>query len=384
MIKIKDKSNCCGCHACFNICPVDAIEMKSDEEGFLYPKVNNEKCIDCGMCEKVCPIIKKIKNNNKPIAYACINKDEEIRNKSSSGGIFALIAEWIIEREGIVFGAKFDDEFNVVHSYISKKEEIYKFQGSKYVQSSINSTYKKARDFLEEGKTVLFSGTPCQIEGLYSFLQKNYENLYTQDIICHGVPSPKVWKKYKDFITDKGKEKLKLVEFRNKSNGWKDYSFKYILENDYQHNERISRNEYMKAFLNDLSLRNSCYECRFKQKNRNADITLADFWGIENIDESMYDGKGTSLVIVNSSKGKMILEGIKDKISYKIVNLDEAIKYNSSMTTSALKPKNREKFLKELENMKFDKLVNKCIKKPSLIQRIKEKLRRIIKFMKEK
>ena len=173
--------------------------MIEDEKGFKYPKINENKCINCGLCEKVCPILNKRKITNAPKAYACINKDEDIRKNSSSGGIFTLIAEEIIDRGGVVFGAQFDNDFNVIHSYTNNKNKIYKFRGSKYVQSIIGDNYKIVKSFLEEGKYVLFTGTPCQVEGLYAFLQKDYDNLYTGDIICHGVPSPKVWRKYLEY-----------------------------------------------------------------------------------------------------------------------------------------------------------------------------------------
>ena len=172
--------------------------MIEDEKGFKYPKINENKCINCGICEKVCPILNKRERANAPKAYACINKDEDIRKNSSSGGIFTLIAEEIIDRGGAVFGAQFDNDFNVIHSYTNNKEELYKYRGSKYAQSIIGDNYKIVKSFLEEGKYVLFTGTPCQVEGLYAFLQKDYDNLYTGDIICHGIPSPKVWKKYKE------------------------------------------------------------------------------------------------------------------------------------------------------------------------------------------
>lgn len=381
MIEISNKSNCCGCHACFNICPKRAIEMQEDEKGFKYPVINKEKCINCELCKKVCPIINKVNADSKQKAYACINKDEEVRLKSSSGGIFSLIAESILDIDGVVFGAQFDDEFNVIHSYIEDKEKLYKLRGSKYVQSILGDTFRKVKEFLEKGKYVLFTGTPCQVEALYAFLQKEYEKLYTQDIICHGVPSPKVWKKYKEEIENRNNSKISKMTFRDKSSGWANYSLKWSFLNKNTYVESNHESKYMKAFLKNFSLRESCYECNFKKKNRISDITLADFWGIESILPEMYNNKGTSLVILNTQKGSEIFDKIKEKINSKPVNFEESIKYNPSMIVSSSKPKNREEFFKDIENLNFDKLQRKYFPNPNIIIRILRKIKAIIKKM---
>lgn len=378
MIEITNKTKCCGCHACYNVCPKGAIKMQQDEKGFKYPVIDKEKCINCGLCTKVCPMLNNKQIENKPVAYACINKDENIRSKSSSGGIFTIIAEEILEKNGVVFGATFDEKYNVVHQYIEKKEDLEKFRGSKYVQSSINDTYKKAKEFLEKDRYVLFTGTPCQIEGLKKYIQKDYEKLYTQDIICHGVPSPKVWKKYLEYRESEDKEKPQNISFRNKDNGWKLFNIKFeYLKSKYKQNQ--NKDIYMQAFLKNTSLRDSCYNCSFKKKNRISDITLADFWGIENVLPEMDDNKGTSLVIVNSIKGQELFEKIKDNIGFKKVDLEDAIKYNKSMIESAKKDKNREKFFENLDKMKFDKLVKKYTYKRGIIRKILSRIKRIFK-----
>ena len=374
MINIEKKTDCCGCHACFNICPKDAIEMKEDEYGFKYPVINQEKCIECGMCKKVCPIINKEKIINEPKTYACINKNEEIRLNSSSGGIFTLIAETILELNGVVFAAQFDDNFNVIHSYVNSKEELYKFRGSKYVQSIIGDTFKKVKKFLEQGKYVLFTGTPCQVEGLYSFLQKDYENLYTQDIICHGVPSPKVWKEYINFRKKIDTKNPIEISFRNKDEGWKLFNLKFKYnEGEYKKNQNTD--VYMKAFLNNVSLRDSCYNCNFKKVSRISDITLADFWGIQKIMPKIDDDKGTSLVILNSEKGKKLFEKIKEKIDFKEVNFEEAIKYNPSMIKSVIKPQKRDSFFRDLENLDFNELEKKYFPEPKFIFKVIRKIK---------
>ena len=381
MIEIKDKKNCCGCYACYSICPVNAIKMEKDEKGFEYPIVDKGKCTNCGLCEKVCPIINNKKSNKteKDIkAYACINKDLQVRMKSSSGGIFTLIAEHILDLKGVVFGATFNENFEVVHSYIENKKDIYKFQGSKYVQSRIGESYKKAKEFLENDKYVLFTGTPCQIEGLYQYLRRDYKKLYTQDLICHGVPSPKVWNKYLEEKNEKYKGRPESISFREKEkSGWQNYGMMIKYPNDtYLVNH--SEDTYMKAFLGDVCLRDSCYDCKFKKKIRKSDITLADFWGIGNVDKDLNDNKGISLVIVNSKKGQELFEKINKKLIYKIVDFEEAIKYNPNMTKSTKIQSKREKFFNDLNNNKLDSLVKKYTKK-SMLKKITGKIKRIAK-----
>lgn len=377
MIVVENKSNCCGCHACYNICPKNAIKMQEDEKGFKYPIIDKDKCIQCNLCEKVCPVLKNSKIENKPIAFACYNKDEEIRKNSSSGGIFTLLAEEILAKNGVVFGVTFNKTYNVCHTYVENKNELEKFRGSKYVQSSINDTYKKAKEFLENGRYVLFTGTPCQIEGLKSFLRKDYDNLYTQDIICHGVPSPKVHNKFIKFLEKNGN--IMKLAHRTKINGWKNWNVKVEFKNAEDYIKDHGKDIYMQAFLRNTSLRDSCYNCSFKKKNRISDITLADFWGIENILPEMDDNKGTSLVIVNSKKGQELFNEIKEKTICKEADLDEAIKYNQSMISSANMDKNREKFFENLDKIEFDKLVKKYTYRPNIIKKVAGKIKRIIK-----
>lgn len=379
MIDIKEKDKCCGCYACYNICPKNAIEMKVDEKGFKYPFVNKDKCINCGLCEKVCPIINKTKIDIEPKAYACINNDDKIRSESSSGGVFTLLAENILSKAGVVFGAAFDENMNVKHFMVDKLEDLYKFRGSKYVQSQIGDTYKLAKSELEKDKYVLFTGTPCQIEGLKAYLMKDYDKLYTQDIICHGVPSPLVWEKYKNSIEDKEKDKIKNVNFRNKENSWKSYDIDVKLNNNKTIKEKASNNLYMKAFLKDICLRDSCYSCAFKSINRKSDITLADFWGIQRVKPEFDDDKGTSLVIVNSKKGQDLFESIKDKIRYEETDIEEAIKHNPSMIKASTMPNTRETFFKDINNMDIESAIKKNLPKEKLSVKIKRKIKGSIK-----
>lgn len=379
MIEIKEKAQCCGCSACFNICPKNAIIMKEDDKGFKYPFIDKDKCINCKLCEKVCPIINSEKIKNEPKAYACINKDDEVRRESSSGGIFTLLAEEIIELHGIVFGAAFDENFNVTHIGVDNKENLKKLRGSKYLQSDIGESYRQAKENLLKGKYVLYTGTPCQIEGLKSYLQNDYENLFTQDIICHGVPSKKVWQSYLKYSKKEENEKIKSVNFRNKKDSWENYALNIEYSN-YHYNKNHNDDLYMKAFLQDVTLRDSCYRCSFKKYNRISDVTLADFWGISKINPSLNDHKGISLVIINSEKGKKLLEKIKNKCIIEETNMDEAIKYNKAFITSARINQNRENFYQELStNSNFKRIVKKYTTSQSFIKKAEKKCKNIIK-----
>ena len=375
-MEIVSKSKCSGCHACFNICPKDAITMAPDENGFKYPQIDEDLCVHCNLCKKVCPILRDVKKENDLHAYACINKDDEIRMNSSSGGMFYLLAKNVLSKNGVVFGARYNDDFDVVHDYIEKVKDIQLFQGSKYVQSSINGSYKKAKKFLDDNRLVLFTGTPCQIEGLLSYLQKDYPNLITQDIICHGVPSPKLFKLYKENIQNKYGDDITKINFRKKINSWKNYEISIDLKN---HHYEISYNDdvYMKAFLNDIALRDSCYQCNAKKKHRLSDITLADFWGIESVLPEMDDDKGTSLVIINSISGKQLFEEIKNQIIYREVEYEKAIAHNPSLYQSVNRPKNRDTYL---NNVTADNL-NAITKKYTKVSIFKKVIRKIKKYI---
>lgn len=378
MIDIVDKKDCTGCWGCANICPKSCITMKTNKEGFDYPIVNEDNCIKCKKCINVCPILHKEEIENNPVAYACFNKDEEVRMESSSGGIFTLVATNVIKDNGVVFGARYNDLFEVEHSYVESVEDIKFFRGSKYVQSKIGYTFTEVKKFLENGRKVLFSGTPCQIGGLKSFLGKHYENLICIDIICHGVPSPLAWKKYKNEISS-GK-KITDVSFRDKTYGWKDYSFRMDFEDGTSYFEKGSENKYIRGFIGDIYLRNSCYQCKFKTLHRQSDLTLADFWGIENINKQMDDGKGTSFVIVNSDKGNQILQNISKGIEINKIDLNESIKYNMSAIKSSYNNPRRKYFFKNIYKLKFNKLVEKSLQE-ALIVRLKIKIKKIIKFI---
>ncbi|WP_455643787.1 Coenzyme F420 hydrogenase/dehydrogenase, beta subunit C-terminal domain [Parabacteroides sp.] len=358
MINIIDKKNCCGCNACVLHCPKSCITMQEDEEGFLYPIVDQKTCIDCGLCEKVCPVLNQGEERKPLQVYAANNPNEEIRMKSSSGGVFTLLAETIIQEGGVVFGARFNDDWEVIHDYTETKEGLVAFRGSKYVQSRIGESYCQVERFLKEGRKVLFTGTPCQIAGLNLFLRKEYDNLLTVDFICHGVPSPGVWKSYlEELIALQGNQKnsvlshskpiilnsirdISRIEFRNKRLGWKKYSFAFTLsvpdghgtKNTVLLSEPYNENIFMKGFLADLYLRPSCYACPAKCLKSGSDITIGDYWGIQNVMPEMDDDKGICCLMENTDKGGQLLSSMG--WVYRKSDYSTVIKYNIACVVS--------------------------------------------------
>ncbi len=380
MIEIQKKSNCCGCQSCYNKCPKNAIEMIEDEKGFKYPRINEEKCINCGLCEKVCPIINNKQIKNTPKAYACINKDENIRMQSTSGGIFTLLATAIINKGGVVFGACFNNNFGVYHTYSETIKDLEKFRSSKYLQSDIGLSYQKAKEFLDKDRYVLFTGTPCQIEAFKIFLEKDYSKLYLQDIICHGVPSPLVWNKYKEYKEKSFNSKLSEMSFRSKKEeGWGRYHVDMKFENNETYSINHNDDVYMKAFLKHLSLRESCTDCKFKKNNRLSDITLADFWGIRNVIPDMNDEKGTSLVIVNSDKGKELMDEIAESMICKEVDFEKAISGNPSYNTVSKANENSDNFFRTINSKDFESSVRMYLPNDSIIKKMKKKIKQIIR-----
>lgn len=314
------KKDCCGCSACANICPKECIHMKYDDEGFGYPHIEEEKCINCGLCKNICPIIKRDETNSKKVqktkVYATNNKDKDILYSSSSGGMFKEISNFIIENDGIVFGVKYNSKFQVVYSYSITTEECDKFKGSKYVQSDIGNSFKKVKEFLDLGKIVLFVGTPCYVEGLKLFLKKDYENLYTCDIICHGTPSPKLFSDYVKFLENKNKSKIKSINMKYKEIGWENPIIKVEFDNYKTIKNTKEVSLWTDIFFNHFATRPSCHDCRFTNFNRPSDITIGDYWGIRDVHPDFYEHNGVSLVLVNSKKGDYIFENIKDNINY--------------------------------------------------------------------
>lgn len=384
MIQITEKCKCCGCEACAQKCPRQCIQMRTDEEGFWYPEVNKMECIECGLCEKVCPVINQNEDKRPLKVYAAINPDVEVRQKSSSGGIFSLLAQYILSKEGVVFGARLNNKQEVVHDYCETLEELSPFRGSKYVQSRIGNSYKQAETFLKAGRKVFFSGTSCQIAGLHKYLRKEYENLLTIDVVCHGVPSPLVWRKYCDEILLKkiGAENILNqqatsnihISFRDKSNGWKNFNLLVKDEYDILYKECFRENPFMRIFLRNVSLRPSCYACPAKSGKSGSDITLANFWGIECYYPQMDDDKGTSLVMLNTEKGLDTFMQMKCKVQES--TYIQALEHNPSIESSVQEPVLRSFFFKRLRTGDYNQAVELTLRKmkPSLIYRIKRKV----------
>lgn len=351
MITINKKEDCCGCEACFQICPQECISMIEDSEGFIYPQINNSKCIACNLCEKVCPIINK-KEPYRPLkVYAAKNRNEEIRKTSSSGGIFTAIAENIIKQEGVVFGVSFDTNWNVVHSYTETIEGLSCFRGSKYVQSKIGDSYKLVRSYLKSGKIVLFTGTPCQISGLKNFLCKEYENLITIDILCHGVPSPQIWKKYLKELKNKHEAtNIKSVNFRDKKDGWSKFNLSIEFNNNKYYIEPFNKDIYFKGFLSNLYLRPSCYSCKTKNGRSGSDITIGDYWNINEASPEFNDNKGISLVLINTRKGENLYNHLN--IDNKETNYEVCIPKNGGFNEKLKIPRKRKVFFKQINQKK--------------------------------
>lgn len=334
MINIIDKSKCCGCNACVQCCPKQCITMQEDEEGFFYPHVNQIYCIDCGLCNKVCPMLATKSKKGEPLyTSAAINPDKNTRLNSSSGGVFSLLAEEYIKQNGIVFGAQFNNNWNVEHKHSESIQDLSKLRGSKYVQSYIGDTYILARKYLLEGKKVLFSGTPCQISGLKLFLHKDYENLLTVECVCHGIPSPGLWRQYLHEQTQNDNKKLNdiiNINFRSKDNGWEKYhvviQYKDGTKSDLYHGD----NPWTRSFIYNYNLRPSCSNCPAKCENSNADITLGDFWGVNQILPSINDNYGTTLVVIHTQKGKNIINHIENKE----VSFSQIVAFNKSLIYS--------------------------------------------------
>lgn len=340
MITIKEKKKCCGCAACATICPHHVLTMKADNSGFLYPIVNNKKeCTNCGLCERVCPILHENEERIPTYSYAIKNNDEEVRKKSSSGGVFTAFAKRTIEEDGIVYGASFDEQWSIKHIGITKKEDLHHLQGSKYVQSNTFGIYKDIKEKLQEGISVLFTGTPCQVAGLKHYLQKEYENLTTIDIICHGVPSPKIWKDYLSEVTNRYKLPIVHIDFRNKVTGWKDYHFvinfaDLATEDNKKRGHIICHhhdNIYMQLFLNDYILRPSCHSCMFRKGKSGSNYTLGDYWGIQNVNADFDDDRGISLLL-EYDKPKSIPSYIKQHCTMIETSVESALKENPAFT----------------------------------------------------
>ena len=337
--------SCTGCGACVNICPQHCISMVEDKEGFLYPTVNQENCINCGLCEKVCPVLNILPTTDPTSTYAAFFEDDGIRKKSSSGGVFYALAKRTIQQGGIVFGAGFSDRFKVEHQAVDSESKIETLMKSKYVQSDVGNQYQAVKRCLLQGIKVLFVGTPCQVAGLHLYLQRKYENLITVDFICHGVPSPGVWSRYLQELEKEQQSDAVSVDFIDKNGGW-GVCLKIVFANGEIASEIPSESPYLGAFLQNIILRNSCYNCKIKGCYQ-SDITIGDYWGIKKIHPELYSEKGVSLVLVNTKEGEEII-GADLGLTLYPSSKDEALRYNPSWKHSSFKNLKRARFFRKI------------------------------------
>ena len=396
MINIVNKKDCCGCEACVQRCPRHCISLHEDEERFLYPRVDTSACIGCGLCEKVCPVINRGDEHEPVASYAAKNPNEDVRMSSSSGGIFSALAEEVLSDGGVVFGAMFDRDWNVVHGYVESKEELGRLRGSKYVQSHIGDSYKQAEEFLKQGRKVLFSGTSCHIAGLRHFLRKDYDNLLAIDVICHGAPSPGVWRRYlKEAVARQCDPKntvlprpisgrdahIEGISFRDKTLGWKKFSFALVLSTTNGSGEKFSfcsripvnENLFLRGFLADLYLRPSCYACPLKCGKSGSDMTLGDFWGLQDVFPELDDDKGMKALLVNSVRGKEML-GKAGVILYP-TDYEKVLRSNPALERSVTLPSKRLQFYAHRE-LTFADRICKCTRL-SIRLRIRRRLSQV-------
>lgn len=382
MIEVKDKLKCSGCSACYNCCPTNAISMVTDKEGFVYPVVNSNKCINCNNCERVCPYVtKQIKADDLKKCFAAYNKNSQDRSNSSSGGMFIALSKEIIRQGGIVYGSAFDEKFLAYHTSAESYDELQKLLGSKYMQSRIGDVYKNVKKQLISGRKVLFVGTGCQIGGLLGYLEKEYDNLICVDIICLGAPSPRIWA---DYLNTFFKEKeIKKVNFKEKSLGWHTFSLKIqSLHGSFCKNGRETY--FYSGYFKHLYSRPSCSECIFKQGNRLSDITLSDCWGYSYIAPELDDNKGLSSIVCHTVKGYKLFQKIQDQLVWKDAFLDDILKYNSNYCTAAPMGKDREAFWSDYDKISKIKVFKtycqpektNTIKK--MIKKLKAKLKRYL------
>lgn len=354
-ISLVNHKNCFSCRSCLYSCPKNAIEMKESSEGFFYPYIN-EKCVDCGICVKVCPTEKTfIRDIPEQIGKLVYLQDENKLKDSSSGGAFSGFAEHILKKNGVVFGAAYDDELNVNQVYVEKIEDLYRLKGSKYVESFTNDSFVKTKEFLESDRYVLYSGTPCQIAGLKSFLRKDYGKLITIDLICHGVPSRKLFNKYLVWLGKKHGGKVVYYGFRDKDvGGWScGGKFKTKTKTKTKTSES-SCDPYYASFLRGETYRESCYSCPYSSLYRPGDITIGDFWGVEKYFPDLQCDNGVSCCIINTKKGKDFFYSSEDLFYTQDAKLNDIVENNHNLSSSTIRPKNRDFIYESIQNDKFD------------------------------
>lgn len=347
MSVLQNKLECCGCYSCYNICPVNAIEMQFDNEGFCYPEIDETICINCNKCRNVCAAITVPELQKYTEIFAAFSMDSEERMTSSSGGVFTELAKEVIKFSGVVYGAAYDSNMLVRHIMVDNEKDLVNLKGSKYVQSAINDVFRDIKIKLKEKRFVLFSGTPCQIAGLKNFLGENHENLLCIDLICHGVPSTMVWKRYLEEMFPE--KKVTNVNFREKNKKEKIFNIRYILDDGTEFIEKKEDSLYMKGYIQNLFIRPSCFKCKYKGIERCSDITLGDFWAIKEFHNDFSDGYGTSSVIIHSLQGKMWMDKISKSINTISSSTEAVTCWNECLIKSPQKNRKSKKFYQNLK-----------------------------------
>ena len=385
MICIDNKEDCCGCSACESICSKDAISLMPDTEGFLYPKVNSGVCIDCHLCENICPVIRRDQNHNLnlPLKYFALRIKDKIKlSESSSGGAFTAFAQYVLCHNGIVVGATYSDKMLVKHIFVNREEDLWKLRGSKYVQSDLHGVFRSVRDMLKENKLVLFSGTPCQVEGLKLFLRKDYHNLITIDLICHAVVSPRIFKDYICYLRNKFGKDIRWMNMRDKTLvGW---SHRFVLKTSFNDGSCAYDDNYIPwgdIFGSHVANRPSCHQCRFTNYSRPGDVTIADFWDDRNLRPEIHSAEGTSVCLVNSEKGLCLLNNIRDYVEMWKITKDEA--WQPCLESPTLAHEKRDEFWEVYLKSGFMKAYRKFIYIPiriRVIWRVKDFIAKIIGY----
>lgn len=380
---VASTENCCGCSACENICPKNAITLKADCSGCLYPVIDEALCVYCGICKDKCPL----QNSNdrkghfeKPLSFAALSKNEEMRKGASSGGVFATLATKIIDNGGVVFGAAYDENNDVRHRLATNKAELEGLKSSKYVQSILGDTFRQVKTNLENGHKVMFTGTPCQVAGLKKYLGKlsEHSNLILCDIVCHGTPCPEYYRKHISELENRFNSRLKSVNFRAKKLRGQQQDIEYIFDNGKHYNEYADIDAYRSLFTRGYLLRQSCFECKFANTNREGDITLGDFWGVEKNNIDFASPKGTSLVLISTEKGKSFFDSVSSELYFKQTKLENSLQPNLKKPTA--KPDDYESFIKYTEVNTLKSAAKKFAPSQlSTLLRLKRKLGNIIK-----
>lgn len=352
MIEIKDKRTCCGCSACASVCPKKCITMKEDVEGFLYPETDKETCIECGLCEKVCPVMEVAPETPKSQkAFIMQHKDGTVLRESTSGGAFTAIGKQVIEKGGVVFGAGFNKDFEVVHQYVERTEDLKVFRNSKYVQSRIGDSYLQAKKFLETDRYVCFSGTPCQIEGLLSFLHKPYERLITVDVVCRACPSPLVLRKYLEMQKSKLGINLTDIKFRDKYHGYKYSVMSLHGDHSKDYHQGIDTDYYLRSFFTGVNIRPSCTQCAFRKKYRNSDMTIWDCFDVYKYSKELDNDKGVTRLLTHTPKGESIAESLREDMHILEISPDKAVEGVKEMYHSVSFHPQREAFFADLNRL---------------------------------